>query len=204
MVEFAQLKTVVWLLATFLLGTTAVVAQPISPMASLAHVREMKQALPGLMAQAKAAIHRMIPDPDGYRSKLPSYDDVVLTGDKVSFKKWGGLAEAYLYGGDKASGMQIFEPFQADAQRVLGPDDNFPALIAGDFGTFLYSEGDYEHAEPLLLTSIAHLEHHPNPAIINNLISDYFCITLIRDSQQRTAEAAGYAKRLVDLSPSHK
>jgi hypothetical protein len=82
----------------------------------------------------------------------------------------------------------------------LAPEDTFPGGVSGDFGFMYFTQNKYADAEPLLLESIKLYEAYPTPLTNNGLITDYMCLSLIRDAAGDKAAAGAYAKKLVDLA----
>lgn len=160
----------------------------------------MGPMLPKLLEGAGATIHTFIPDPAAYEKTLPPMDKVVEGKDKLNLKNWGGLAEAYLFAGNKDKAESIYEEFVKASKTVFEPTETYLAAVEGDFGMVYFNEKNYEKAEPLLLDSARLMEANLTYAISNNLISNYLCLSLIRDNQGNKEEAAKYASKLVDIA----
>ncbi len=174
-----------------------------TPDECLAKVKALEPMLPRIIDSARASIHSLIPDPAAYEKTLPPLDKVIKDKDKVNFKNYGGLSEAYFYSGDTANGQRIFSVVLANSNDMLGADDTYTALVEGDLGILRFNEKNYDAAQLNLLSAIKQLEAHLTPASSNNLIADYLCMTLIRDSSDNKTdkgEASAYAKKLVDLT----
>ena len=166
----------------------------------LAMARKLEASLPGLIATAKASIHTLVPDPAAYERVLPSMDKVIADKDGRNLKNYGGLSEAYLYAEQPAKAEQIRDSFISGAKKVLPKTDTFVAAINGDFAIYYFDKKDYKKAEPLFMSSIAEFEANPTPAMANNLISDYLCMSLIKDKSGDKESAGMYARKLVALS----
>jgi tetratricopeptide (TPR) repeat protein len=160
----------------------------------------MGPMLPKLLEGAGATIHTFIPDPAGYEKTLPPMTKVVADKDKLNLKNWGGLAEAYLFAGNKKAAESIYAEFTKASQTVFDPTETYLAAVEGDFGMVYFNDKDYAKAEPMLLDSARLMEANLTYAISNNLISNYLCLSLIKDSQGKTEEAAKYASKLVDIA----
>ena len=173
-----------------------------TPAECLVRVQGLESMLPKVTNGARATIHEIIPDPTAYEKTLPPLDKVIKDKDKLNFKNYGGLAEAYFFSGNASDGQRIYTVFAANATDVLGPDDTYPAYVGGDLGILNFIDKKYSDAENYLLPAIKQLESHLTPAISNNLIADYLCMALIRTKSAKETEkteATTYAKKLVDL-----
>lgn len=166
----------------------------------LKRVRNMEPMIPQIMAGCRTRVAEQMPDAAAFEKKLPSFADVVAKSDKVNLKKYGLLTEAYLFAGNKAKAESLYSQLKANSKHVLGPQDPFAALVEGDMALVYFFEKNYTRAEPLLLEAIKQLEKHVDAVSTNNLITDYMCLTIIRDEAGKTAEAQAYAKKLVDLA----
>ncbi len=155
--------------------------------------------LPRLMETGRASLKALIPDPAAYEKTLRPFEEVIKDKDQLGFKNYGGLAEAYFFAGDREKGQRLYDQFIAHSTEILGPEDNYRAGLEGDLGILYFNEKDYKTAEPFLLRAIKQLEDHLTPAISNNLIANYLCMTIIRDHENNKAEAGAYAKKLMDL-----
>ncbi|MBI2809994.1 MAG: hypothetical protein HYX67_04095 [Candidatus Melainabacteria bacterium] len=192
----ALLLSILFLLSTF----SQTFAQ--TPDECLVKVQSMEPMLPKVINGARASIHEIIPDPAAYEKTLPPLDKVIKDKDVLNFKNYGGLSEAYFFSGNAPDGQRIYTTFAANSTNVLGADDTYAAYVGGDLGILNFIDNKYSDAENYLLPAIKQLESHLTPAISNNLIADYLCITLIRSKSTKEtekAEASKYAKKLIDL-----
>ncbi len=194
-------KAALLLSILFLLSTLCpTVAQ--TPDQCLVKVQSMEPMLPKVINGARASIHEIIPDPPAYEKTLPPLDKVIKDKDVLNFKNYGGLAEAYFFSGNAPEGQRIYTTFATNSTNVLGADDTYAAYVGGDLGILNFIDNKYNDAESYLLPAIKQLESHLTPAITNNLIADYLCMTLIRSKSTKEtekAEASTYAKKLIDL-----
>ncbi len=156
--------------------------------------------MPNIMKSASASVLALLPDPDAYEKTLPPMAKVIATKDKINFKNYGGLAERFFFGGDKARGEKIYNQFKANSKAILGPTDTFQALIEGDMALVYFYEKNYAKAEPMLLNAKNQLEANLTSAVSNNLVTNYMCLSMMYDKQGKTADAKKYAKALVDLA----
>ncbi len=163
-------------------------------------VRKMEVSLPSMIEAVKAQLKAMIPDPAAYEKTLPPMDKVSSSKDKVNLRNYGGLSEAFLFSGQKARADELYAFFTRNAKATLGPDETYSAAINGDFAIYHFSHKDYKQAEALFLSSISDFEKNLSPSVYNNLITNYLCMSLIRDKQEKKDEAVSYAKKLIDLS----
>jgi hypothetical protein len=174
-----------------------------TPDECLVKVMGLEPMLPKLIDGARASIHAMIPDPPAYERTLPPLDKVIKDKDVLNFKNYGGLSEAYFFNGMAPEGQRIYTLFAANSTNVLGADDTYAANVAGDLGILNFMDNKYDDAENYLLPAIKQLEAHLTPAVSNNLIADYLCMTLMRNKSTKEAEkneASSYAKKLIDLA----
>ncbi len=171
-----------------------------TPDECLVRVRNMEPMLPKIMDSAKAALQALIPDPAAYETALPPFAKVIADKDVNNFKRYGGLAEAYIYAGDKVKGPKLYSDFMAHATEMLGADDTYPAGVEGDVGLFNFNEKNFEDSVGYLLPAIDLIEKHLTPAVSNNLLAYYLCMAIIRDKGDNKAEALSYSKKVVDLA----
>lgn len=171
----------------------------LTPEECLVRVKAMEPMLPTLMNGAKVVITGLIPDPHDFEQKLPPFDKVIADKDVKNLKKYGGLAEAYLYGGDEKNGDRLFAIFKT-GRSMLPADDTFPGGVYGDFGFMYFTQKKYSEAEPLLLESMRLYETYPTPYTNNGLVTDYLCLSLIKDQAGDKQAANDYAKKLIDLA----
>jgi hypothetical protein len=171
----------------------------LTPEECLVRVKTMEPMLPTLLDSAKMVITRLIPDPQDFEKKLPPFEKVIADKDVKNLKNYGGLAEAYLYGGDEKSGDKLFAQFKS-GRSMLPADDTFPGGVYGDFGFMYFAQKKYSEAEPLLLESMRLYETYPTAYTNNGLVTDYLCLSLIKDQAGDKTAAGDYAKKLIDLA----
>src|SRR4051812_32964153 len=82
-----------------------------SPDECLVRVKGLESMLPKVTNGARATIHELIPDPAAYEKTLPALDKVIKDKDKLNFKNYGGLAEAYFFSGNASDGQRIYTVF---------------------------------------------------------------------------------------------
>jgi tetratricopeptide (TPR) repeat protein len=188
------------LAAVSIVNYVPALAQSIPPEECLKKVLALKPLEPAMMEPAKAALHSLIPDPAAYEKTLPPLAKVISSKDSLNLKNYGGLSEAYLYSGNTSKGEGIFSQFSSHASEILGPNDSFSPGVVGDFALYYYFQNDFTKAEPLFLKATNALEKNQAPERMNNLVSDYMCLTFISNKKGNKAEAQKYAKKMVDLS----
>src|SRR6202011_4416994 len=121
---------------------------PQTPEECLTRVKSLVPMFPKMMEGGKASIHALIPDPAAYEKTLPPFEKVIADKDATNLKNYGGLAEAYLFAGDRTNGDRLFSLFSANSRKILGPDEIYSALVEGDVGFLDFYEDNYIKAEP--------------------------------------------------------
>ncbi|MBP7861591.1 tetratricopeptide repeat protein [bacterium] len=168
--------------------------------ACLEKVRGMAETFPKMAEAGKEAVRTMIPDPAEFEKKLPAIEEVLKNKDAMNLKNYGGLSEAYLFKGDEEKAEKLLKSVSEGAKEILPENDNFLAAVKGDFGLAYYLNNKYDKAETYLGDAVSQLEKHYQPALANNLVASYLCMTIIKDKQGKTEEAKGFAKKLVVLA----
>ncbi len=185
------------------ISTESKTAAPIiapSAEACLEKVRGMAETFPKMAEAGKEAVRTMIPDPAEFEKKLPAIEEVLKNKDAINLKNYGGLSEAYLFKGDEEKAEKLLKSVSEGAKDILPENDNFLAAVKGDFGLAYYLNNKYDKAETYLGDAVSQLEKHYQPALANNLVASYLCMTIIKDKQGKTEEAKGFAKKLVVLA----
>lgn len=181
---------------------SAVLAQTGEQCLNLVH--KLEPEMPKLIDSAAVTIHNLVPSPEEYEKTLPAMSKVTVGKDRLNLKNWGGLSEAYLFAGKRTKAEALYKSFAQASKTVFEPTDTYLAAVEGDFGMVYFMDKNYAKAEPLLLDSIKSMEANLTYAISNNLISNYICMSLIRDKQGKTKEAANYALKYVELAKKQR
>lgn len=134
---------------------------------------------------------------------LPPRSIVLKNKDKISFRRYGNLAELYLFNGKLLPAEDIRLWTLKNSDTVLGAQDPAPWLINSDFALYYYNKGEYEKAYHLFKEAIANLEKLKAVAqknsSHNNLISAYAGIAEIAWKTGKKNEAIFYIRKIVNL-----
>lgn len=180
-------------------------SQNMSPEYCLNYLRTViYPKMPQYIEATKAQLRALVPDPMGTLRAYPNIYTTIQNKDVVSFNSLGGLSEHLLFSGHRKEAMAILTPFIQNAEYVSGEKHTGCAQTLANWGYYLTFLGEYEEAESYLIPSTRKLEKYYSHSLKNNLSTNYFCLTMIKDKAGNTNEAAIYAKKYAELADGRR